>query len=148
MLGVVGGCGAMTAIRWIGTRAHPLISVNYFSVWCTLVSLVAVAAVPGVGFRLPANVAEWSLLASLGGCGFFLQFLLTAGLAYGGQSEDGSTSSRRRGRNGEEEGEGEEEGLGSCGKEVGKGTGRAVEAGEWDARYQYGLFADAVCAHV
>jgi drug/metabolite transporter (DMT)-like permease len=117
MLGVVGGCGAMTAIRWIGTRAHPLISVNYFSVWCTLVSLVAVAAVPSVGFRLPANIVEWSLLASLGGCGFFLQFLLTAGLAYGGQSEDGSTSSRRRRvRNGEEEGDGEEEGLGSGGR--------------------------------
>jgi len=77
---------------------------------------VAVAAVPGVGFRLPANIAEWSLLASLGGCGFFLQFLLTAGLAYGGQSEDSSTSSRRRVRNGEEEGDGEEEGLGSGGR--------------------------------
>ena len=125
MLGVVGTCGAITAIRWIGTRAHPLISVNYFSVWCTFVSLVAVAAVPGIGFRLPANIVEWSLLASLGGCGFFLQFLLTAGLAYGGQSEDDSTSSGRRGmgRNGEVEGEGEEEGLGSGGR----GSGRSTE---------------------
>ena len=124
MLGVVGACGAMTAIRWIGTRAHPLISVNYFSIWCTLVSLVAVAAVPSVGFRLPANIVEWSLLASLGGCGFFLQFLLTAGLAYGGQSEDGNTSSsRRRRRNGEEEGDGEEEGLGGGGR----GRGRSTE---------------------
>jgi drug/metabolite transporter (DMT)-like permease len=127
MLGVVGGCGAMTAIRWIGTRAHPLISVNYFSVWCTLVSLVAVAAVPSVGFRLPANATEWSLLASLGGCGFFLQFLLTAGLAYGGQSEDDNTSSGRRGRgrNGEEEGGSEEDGLGSGGR--GRGSGRSTE---------------------
>jgi drug/metabolite transporter (DMT)-like permease len=125
MLGVVGTCGAMTAIRWIGTRAHPLISVNYFSVWCTVVSLVAVATVPSVGFRLPANTVEWSLLASLGGCGFFLQFLLTAGLAYGGQSEDDSTSGGRRGRgrNGEEEGESEEEGRGSGGR----GSGRSTE---------------------
>lgn len=94
MLGVVGGAGAMTAIRWIGTRAHPLISVNYFSIWCTIVSLVAVLLVPSVDFRLPANLVEWGLLASLGGCGYALQFLLTAGLAYGGPS-NGSNSMRR-----------------------------------------------------
>jgi hypothetical protein len=88
MLGVIGGCGAMTAIRWIGTRAHPLISVNYFSVWCTIVSLFAVIFVPGVDFRLPTNLVEWGLLASLGGCGYALQFLLTAGLAYGGPSNE------------------------------------------------------------
>jgi hypothetical protein len=90
MLGVIGGCGAMTAIRWIGTRAHPLISVNYFSVWCTIVSLFAVVFVPGIDFRLPANLVEWGLLASLGGCGYALQFLLTAGLAYGGPSNESS----------------------------------------------------------
>ena len=92
MLGVVGSCGAMTAIRWIGTRTHPLISVNYFSVWCTIVSLFAVIIVPGVDFRFPANLLEWSLLASLGGCGYALQFLLTAGLAYGGPSNESSRS--------------------------------------------------------
>jgi drug/metabolite transporter (DMT)-like permease len=92
MLGVIGSCGAMTAIRWIGTRAHPLISVNYFSVWCTIVSLFAVIFVPGVDFRLPANLVEWGLLASLGGCGYALQFLLTAGLAYGGPSNESSRS--------------------------------------------------------
>jgi len=88
---------------------------------------VAIAAVPSVGFRLPSNIVEWSLLASLGGCGFFLQFLLTAGLAYGGQSEDGSTSSSRRrrgGRNGEEEGDGEEEGLGSDRRGRRRSTGK------------------------
>ena len=84
MLGVLGGCISMTSIRWIGTRAHPLISVNYFSIWCSIVSLVMVAAVPSVGFRLPGNWQEWMLLASLGSCGFVMQYLLTAGLAYGG----------------------------------------------------------------
>ena len=92
MLGVVGACGAMTAIRWIGTRTHPLVSVNYFSVWCTIVSLLAVIFVPGVDFRFPANLLEWGLLASLGGCGYALQFLLTAGLAYGGPSNESSRS--------------------------------------------------------
>ncbi len=84
MIGVLGATTAMTTIRQIGTRAHPLISVNYFSSWCTIVSLVAVLAVPSVGFRLPSNVQEWGLLALLGVFGFVMQFLLTAGLAYGG----------------------------------------------------------------
>ncbi len=85
LLGVLGATTAMTTIRKIGTRAHPLISVNYFSSWCTLVSLIAVLAVPSVGFRLPANAQECGLLALLGGFGFVMQFLLTAGLSYGGQ---------------------------------------------------------------
>jgi hypothetical protein len=114
MLGVIGGCGAMTAIRWIGTRAHPLISVNYFSVWCTIVSLFAVIFVPGVDFRLPSNLVEWGLLASLGGCGYALQFLLTAGLAYGGPSNEsgrgngngnGDDEERRPGRRNKEDSE-------------------------------------------
>ncbi len=41
MIGVLGASGAFTTIRWIGKRAHPLISVTYFSVWCTLVSTTA-----------------------------------------------------------------------------------------------------------
>lgn len=84
MLGVLGATTAMTTIRKIGTRAHPLISVNYFSTWCTIVSLVAVLVIRSVGFRLPRNVLEWALLAMLGVFGFVMQFLLTAGLAYGG----------------------------------------------------------------
>ncbi|KAJ4520150.1 hypothetical protein HRR83_002115 [Exophiala dermatitidis] len=84
MLGVVGSTGAMTSIRAIGTRAHPFISINYFSTWCAIVSLVALIVFPDVKFRLPGNITEWSLLASLGLCGFIMQFLLTAGLAYGG----------------------------------------------------------------
>ncbi|KAH0563063.1 hypothetical protein GP486_002369 [Trichoglossum hirsutum] len=38
LIGVVGAAGAYTTIRWIGKRAHPLISVNYFASWCTVVS--------------------------------------------------------------------------------------------------------------
>ena len=66
----------------IGKRAHPLISVNYFSGWCTFVSLVAVFALPGVGFRLPSNLQEWGYLLFLGICGFVMQIMLTAGLAH------------------------------------------------------------------
>lgn len=82
LLGVLGAACAYTTIRWIGTRAHPLVSVTYFSTWSTIVSIVAILAVPSVSFRLPGNITEWVLLFGLGISGFVLQFLLTAGLAY------------------------------------------------------------------
>ncbi|KAH9881717.1 hypothetical protein IAQ61_000444 [Plenodomus lingam] len=82
MLGVVGAAGAYTTIRWIGKRAHPLISVNYFAVWCTLVSIVAMLSLPGVGFLLPRSLKDWCYLVFLGLCGFIMQFLLAAGLQY------------------------------------------------------------------
>ena len=82
LVGVLGAACAYTTIRWIGKRAHPLISVSYFAGWCTIVSLVAVFAVPGVGFRLPADLREWGYLLFLGICGFVMQILLTAGLAH------------------------------------------------------------------
>ena len=82
LVGVLGAACAYTTIRWIGKRAHPLISVNYFAGWCTLVSLIAVSAIPGVGFRLPSSLQEWGYLLFLGICGFVMQILLTAGLAH------------------------------------------------------------------
>jgi drug/metabolite transporter (DMT)-like permease len=72
MLGVLGAAGAYTTIRWIGRRAHPLISVNYFATWCTLVSIVMMFVLPGVGFLLPAGLWDWSLLVFLGTCGFVM----------------------------------------------------------------------------
>ena len=86
LIGVLGAASAYTTIRWIGKRAHPLISVNYFAVYTTIVSTVVLLAVPGIDFRLPANVRQWVYLVSLGICGFLMQFLLTAGL----QHEKGS----------------------------------------------------------
>lgn len=82
LIGVLGAGVAYTTIRWIGKRAHPLVSVNYFSVLTTIITFVALIAVPSVPFRLPGNTMEWLLLFGLGSCGFILQFLLTAGLAY------------------------------------------------------------------
>ncbi|CZT21201.1 related to DUF6 domain protein [Ramularia collo-cygni] len=82
LVGVAGTAGAITTIRWIGKRAHPLISVNYFAIWCTLVSFVMQLAIPSVGFLLPANLKEWGYLIFLGICGFVMQFLLAASLSY------------------------------------------------------------------
>lgn len=81
LLGVLGAASAFTTIRWIGKRAHPLISVNYFSTWCTIVSLFALFAVPSVGGIIwPRTAVQWVLLVGIGVSGFVMQFLLTAGL--------------------------------------------------------------------
>lgn len=72
LIGVCGAVMAYTTIRWIGKRAHPLISVNYFAVWCTLVSVVVQLSVPSIGFLLPADLKDWSLLILLGVCGFVM----------------------------------------------------------------------------
>lgn len=82
LVGVLGAACAYTTIRWIGKRAHPLISVNYFAAFSTIVSIVALLAIPGIGFRLPASLQQWAYLLFLGICGFVMQFLLTAGLAH------------------------------------------------------------------
>ena len=82
LVGVLGAACAYTTIRMIGKRAHPLVSVTYFSVYSTLISCIAMAVLPSVDFKLPSTGIEWTLLVALGVCGFLLQFLLTAGLAY------------------------------------------------------------------
>ncbi|KAJ8117725.1 hypothetical protein OPT61_g1143 [Boeremia exigua] len=82
LLGVLGAAGAYTTIRWIGKRAHPLISVNYFATWCTIVSILMMVALPGVGILFPRSPKDWLYLMFLGVSGFIMQFLLAAGLQY------------------------------------------------------------------
>lgn len=80
LVGVLGQAMAFTTMRWMGKRAHPLLSVNYFCAMCMLVSALAMVTLPGVPFLLPADGKEWSYLIFLGICGFAMQFLLSAGL--------------------------------------------------------------------
>ncbi|KAL1624486.1 hypothetical protein SLS54_003827 [Diplodia seriata] len=80
LLGVLGAATAYTTLRWIGPRAHALISVNYFAGWCTFISLVVMTFVPSVPFLLPTSPRDWALLVFLGVCGFLMQYLLAAGL--------------------------------------------------------------------
>ena len=72
LVGVLGSAAAYTVIRWIGKRAHPLISVNYFAVWVFVVSIVAQSTLPNVGWLLPADMKEWGYLLFLGACGFIM----------------------------------------------------------------------------
>ncbi|KAM0330491.1 hypothetical protein ACHAQA_003435 [Verticillium albo-atrum] len=88
LIGVLGAAGAFTTIRWIGKRTHPLISVNYFATWCTLVSAVVLTAAPALDigqpdlrFALPQGIKQWFLLVFLGLMGFIMQFMLTAGMS-------------------------------------------------------------------
>ncbi|EKD16612.1 uncharacterized protein L3040_001355 [Drepanopeziza brunnea f. sp. 'multigermtubi'] len=90
MIGVLGSAGAFTSIRWIGSRAHALLSVNYFSVYCTIISALALSLsrplhISDLHFALPTGVRQWSMLIFLGICGFIMQYLLTRGLAAGGR---------------------------------------------------------------
>lgn len=80
LLGVCGGAGAFTFLRSMGTRAHPLISVIYFSVCCLIVSTFSLLFVPGVNFILPSSLEAWGWLGIVGVAGFVVQFLLAAGL--------------------------------------------------------------------
>jgi len=93
LLGVLGAAGAYTTIRWIGKRAHPLISVNYFATWCTLVSTLVLSISTfspatsalhseSLHFKLPEGLRQWAMLLALGTCGFIMQFMLTAGLSH------------------------------------------------------------------
>ncbi|KAL8659422.1 MAG: hypothetical protein Q9226_000449 [Calogaya cf. arnoldii] len=82
LIGVLGAASAYTTIRMIGQRAHPLISVNYFAAWTTLVATAVLLFVPGMDFQLPSGVKQWGYLIFLGVCGFVMQILLTAGLSY------------------------------------------------------------------
>lgn len=70
MIGVVGGSVVITTLRWVGKRAHPLITVNVFANVVVLFSGVASALIPGIGFALPVNLKDWGYLAFLSICGF------------------------------------------------------------------------------
>ncbi|KAK2041665.1 integral membrane protein DUF6 [Colletotrichum somersetense] len=87
ILGVLGAAGVFTTIRWIGKRAHPLISVNYFAASSTVVCTIALTAAPllDVGqpvlrWGLPQGGRQWLFMVLLGIFGFIMQFLMTAGL--------------------------------------------------------------------
>lgn len=90
LLGIVGGSGAYTIIRVIGQRAHALLSVSYFAGLTTVASALSLLTIPGIDFKMPSGLNEWLLLISLGIMGFFMQFLLTAGLQLGRSNKNTS----------------------------------------------------------
>ena len=79
LLGVLGAAAAFTAIRAIGHRAHPLISVSMFALYSTLVSGIGLIFI-GQPFLIPRTFAGWAEWIVICLSGFVAQFLLTAGL--------------------------------------------------------------------
>ncbi|RPB00991.1 hypothetical protein L873DRAFT_1678489 [Choiromyces venosus 120613-1] len=81
LLGVLGAASAFTTIRWIGTRAHALIVMLYFSNFCCVVSLASLLLIPSIGGIIwPHTLLQWGLIIGLGISGFATQFFLTLGL--------------------------------------------------------------------
>ncbi|KAK8107519.1 uncharacterized protein PG998_009532 [Apiospora kogelbergensis] len=107
LVGVFGGAVTFTTLRQIGTRAHTLVSVNYFSVGCVVVTTAALVLGPVwdldqplMRFAVPATWRQAGLLLLICVCGFATQFLMTAGIAVSTSSSSSSSpaSSGKRGK--------------------------------------------------
>ncbi|KAI1103142.1 hypothetical protein F4804DRAFT_310838 [Jackrogersella minutella] len=79
VLGICGGVITLTSIRCIGTRAHPLTSVNVFAWALVTVSFLGLMIIPGITW--PRNLATWGCLIYIGTCGFAMELLLTLGIS-------------------------------------------------------------------
>ncbi|KAI8960852.1 hypothetical protein F5Y11DRAFT_349055 [Daldinia sp. FL1419] len=88
LLGVLGAAVAFATLRCIGKRAHPLISVNYFSSWSLMVTTTTLSLAPMLDYgqpdlrlELPHSIRQCMLLIAVTACGVIMQMLVTAGLA-------------------------------------------------------------------
>lgn len=80
LVGVLGASSVYIIIRHIGERAHAILSVSYFSLIVTIVSLLGLLLIPSMTMQTPTNLKQWLLFANLGVCGFVFQYLLTLGI--------------------------------------------------------------------
>ncbi|KAG8169162.1 hypothetical protein KVR01_001911 [Diaporthe batatas] len=71
---------AYTCVRLMGTRAHPLISVNYFAFTMIAVTSAAILLEPRPSI-LKLDLLQGALLVAVGLVGFLVEFVLTSGLA-------------------------------------------------------------------
>lgn len=69
---------ALSAIRLLGTRVHPLTSVNYFGI--SVFSVTTLASIVTSEVVFPTSLMSWCLLVILGFIGFGMEYLLTTGL--------------------------------------------------------------------
>ncbi|WYZ46701.1 hypothetical protein EsH8_IX_000926 [Colletotrichum jinshuiense] len=79
LIGLCGGALALTAIRSIGPREHPLISVMYFA-WTTVI-ITTVAFFLMESIHLTTSVLSWLKLVPLGVFGLIMEYLITAGIS-------------------------------------------------------------------
>ncbi|KAI0102730.1 hypothetical protein GGR51DRAFT_562187 [Nemania sp. FL0031] len=79
IFGAIGGVVALTSIRRIGTRAHPLTSVNIFAWSVVFASGISLTMISNI--RWPVSPLIWACLIYIGICGFAMEYLLTVGIA-------------------------------------------------------------------
>ncbi|OHW99228.1 integral membrane protein DUF6 [Colletotrichum incanum] len=79
LISVCGGAAALTAIRYIGSREHPIVSVMYFAWTIVIITMVAFSLMESI--HLTTSVLSWLKLVPLGVFGFAMECLLTAGIA-------------------------------------------------------------------
>lgn len=80
LIGVLGASAVYIIIRFIGNKAHAIMSVSYFSLIVTIISFVGILVIPSMKFQVPKNLKQWLLFTNLGFCGFIFQLLLTLGI--------------------------------------------------------------------
>ncbi|CCK72132.1 DMT family transporter KNAG_0J00490 [Huiozyma naganishii CBS 8797] len=80
LLGCFGMSCVYIIIRFIGDRAHAIMSVSYFSLITLIVSIIGVLTIPSMKFQMPHSSKEWLLFANLGISGFCFQLMLTMGI--------------------------------------------------------------------
>lgn len=80
LIGVLGASAVYIIIRFIGNKAHAIMSVSYFSLIVTIISFVGILVIPSMRFQVPKNLKQWLLFTNLGFCGFIFQLLLTLGI--------------------------------------------------------------------
>ncbi|SCU83485.1 LAFA_0D03884g1_1 [Lachancea sp. 'fantastica'] len=80
LLGVLGAANVYIIIRYIGNRAHAIMSVSYFALIACIVSFLGICTIPSMTFQIPQSRKQWFLFSLIGLSGFFMQLLLTMGI--------------------------------------------------------------------
>lgn len=80
LLGVLGVSSVYIIIRYIGHRAHAIMSVTYFAFITCMISLFGILLIPSMTFQIPKTLKQWFLFFLIGISGFFMQLLLTLGI--------------------------------------------------------------------
>ncbi|KAG8881867.1 hypothetical protein FRB97_008991 [Tulasnella sp. 331] len=77
LLGVFGVSSANICMRRVGTQAHVMHSITYFTAWCLLMSVTSMAAL-NIPWVLPPNPGLWLLgVIAVGSLGFMGQVFAT-----------------------------------------------------------------------
>jgi len=82
LIGLNCGAGSFVTIRFIGQRANAVILVSYFALISTILSFICIVMSPTLTFKVPQTTKQWGLFIVIGVTGFFMQFLMTAGMQY------------------------------------------------------------------